>query len=84
MSRAQKIYRDISFDSEIHDVYNPKFSSEDGDESDEFADEEAKAKVCDERLSELNPCNESPFSSDKTQLERCAAHDSENLKEDDI
>jgi len=79
MSRAQKIYRDISFDSEVYDVYNPKFSSEDGDESDEFADEEAKAKVCDERLSEINLCSESSSSSEKTQLEQCPAHDSENL-----
>ena len=60
MTRAQRVFRNISFDSEVHDVYNPRFSSEEGDDSDEFADkEEAKGKICDERLSEINPCNDS-------------------------
>ena len=80
MSRAQRIIRDISFESETHDIYNPKFSSEDGDakeNTDDFADnEEAEGKICDERLSEMNPCDNSAKSnssvkSNKTQLERC-------------
>ena len=62
MSRGQRIVRDISFESGYHDIYNPKYSSEDGGDDpawDEFADEEeAKGRVCDERLSELNPCDD--------------------------
>ena len=40
---AQKIIRDISFESEIHDIYNPKHSEGGGDQSvreDEIADDE--------------------------------------------
>ena len=60
MTRAQRIIRDISFESETHDIFNPKFSSggETEDEDlDQFEDEEADGKICDERLSELNPCD---------------------------
>lgn len=66
MSRAQKIIRDISFDSDCHDIYRPEYSS-DGDTKDDldrFEDEEAEGKICDERLSELNPCGEGSSNSD--------------------
>ena len=64
MTRAQKIIRNLSFDSDTFDIYNPKFSSDeeeeiiltDDDDERMFASEEAKGKICDERLSELNPC----------------------------
>ena len=95
MTRAQKVVRDISFDSEVYDVYNPKFDSDNDDQNDSerFEDEEADGKICDERLSELNPCNDSleessasQKSSDRTELARCSQgkHDSENLQEDEI
>ena len=69
MTRAQKIISNLSFESDSFDIYNPKFSSDqealtdldqDGEIEDEdermFASEEAKGKICDERLSEMNPC----------------------------
>lgn len=104
MTRAQRIVRDDSFESETYNIFNPKFSSggeeTDHDDLSRFEDEEAEGKICDERLSELNPCdysaNESlgdtgspirhSHSSNKTQLERCPVdlYDSENLQEDDI
>lgn len=59
MTRAQRIIRDISFESETYDIFHPAFSSG-GEETDDdlgrFEDEEAEGKICDERLSELNPC----------------------------
>ena len=68
MSRAQKIIRNLSFDSDTYDIYAPKFSSEGADsahhdfdiEAEEhlFETEEAKGKICDERLSEMNPCGD--------------------------
>lgn len=64
MTRSQKIIRNLSFDSKTFDIYNPEFSSDGDQEPDEdederlFASEEAKGKICDERLSELNPCGD--------------------------
>ena len=64
MTRAQKIIRNLSFESKNFDIYNPEFSSDDNQDIDEdederlFASEEAKGKICDERLSELNPCGD--------------------------
>ena len=58
--------RDISFDSVSHDIYRPEYSS-DGDtkgDLDLFEDEEAEGKICDERLSELNPCGSDSSNSD--------------------
>ena len=61
MSRAQKIIRNLSFESGTFDIFSPNFSSDGGSSEDDehlFADEEAKGKICDERLSELNPCSD--------------------------
>ena len=58
MTRAQRIIRDISFETDVYDIYSPKFSScADNTDEDEFEYEEAEGKICDERLSELNPCD---------------------------
>ena len=101
MTRAQRIIRDISFETNVHDIYSPKFSScGDNTDEDQFEYEEAEGKICDERFSELNPCDDSvnnsisrqssqlwtSQSSNKTQLERCHAdlYDSENLPDDEI
>ena len=99
MTRAQRIIRNMSFESDAFDIYSPKYSSDGGIDSDDdhlFADEEAEGKICDERLSELNPCDGDSFiisdvdndskSSNKTELERCPIwnQDSENLQDDDI
>ena len=72
MSRAQKIARDISFESVAHDIYNPKFSSESdqGEDADIFEDEEAEGQICDERLSELNPCANSQDSDSSAESEK--------------
>lgn len=93
--------RDISFESKQHDIFNPCYSS-DGAETDDdqedlnrIEDEEADGKICDERLSEMNPCDDlvnTSFesshseSSVDTQLERCQPelHDSGNLHDDEI
>lgn len=72
MSRAQKIIRNISFESATYDIYRPEFSSDASNtsskcdrsrEEDEqlFASEEAKGRICDERLSEMNPCGEGDY-----------------------
>ena len=86
MTRAQRIIRDISFETDVHDIYSPKFSScGDNTDEDQFEYEEADGKICDEHISELNPCdcsNNNSLShhssqhwssqnSDKTLLERC-------------
>ena len=61
MTRAQKLFRDISFESETHDIYNPQYSSDADSQSekDRLDDEEAEGKICDERVSHLNPCEDS-------------------------
>ena len=105
MTRAQRILRDISFESTQHDIFNPCYSSDGAETDDErnedqedlnrIEDEEADGKICDERLSEMNPCDDlanSSFesshseSSVDTQLERCQPelHDSGNLHDDEI
>ena len=67
MSRAQKIIRDISFESAVHDIYNPCYSSDGEKNGEDLASvehEEAAAEICDERISELNPCDDSTPESD--------------------
>ena len=62
MSRAQKIIRDISFESNFHDIYSPKFSSSasyQNEEFDRFEEEEAEGQICDERFSEQPDCSNS-------------------------
>ena len=74
MSRAQKIFRNISFDSDTYDIYKPQFDSELDkddhfeDDSDFFADQEANGKICDEHISELNPCNDISCQSNSSSL----------------
>lgn len=57
MTHKQKIYRDISFDSEVYNIYDPKFESDEEAGAAVSDDESSEAKICDERLSSMNPCS---------------------------
>ena len=85
----------MSFESKDNtfDIYKPHFSSDEGskngadltldDEDDErmFASEEAKGKICDERLSELNPCISDD--SNTSNSSQCSIDNGEVNDEDD-
>ena len=75
MTEKQRILKNTSFESKIHDIYNPTYSSESESTRAKYArlnESSSNASSLDSLLSE---------NSNHTEIERCS---SENLNEDEI